>query len=451
MLETYFILYFNFLGRMADQQPKKKQKRSATTGFSSKTNERKVRNFERHKTKGDWRRFGTVNVQVITAYVKWEKEVANSDDESGVKTFVTQIPDGMRDVLEKMKFQQNRTFNQSPLAVKDHFSLTEQNYNPKDFQVSVSFAAEAKFEKFWYAYCHICSNKKSLKKTFWDGCEEGKLPTDVSIGNLMENWDKLGLSWNSLEYVGCLLPNEEEQTLMINAKMILRPEKHWNSVHEVQKKKTNPQKQQQLLFARSDTDNEVVCTSDTTTERSTAQKRNLPQPKLTQAKKLKQTSVSTLLDPKISFVGYSPNSMMEKFAFGFALNNIHVGVNANISNETILKFQNNDVNKLREFCEFFWPDDNKPNPPRVALNNHNIHDGINAIVEAYRTINNDSDNPYRELEKSDQYSLIYDGTSYFLKNINTTMVRVVRGDGTIVKIPYNLKQVPGSFTGEVLM
>lgn len=30
------------------------------------------------------------------------------------------------------------------------------------------------------------------------------------------------------------------------------------------------------------------------------------------------------------------------------------------------------------------------------------------------------------------------------------MVRIVKGDGTIAKVPFNLKRVPGSFTGEVL-
>ena len=47
----------------------------------------------------------------------------------------------------------------------------------------------------------------------------------------MGDWDQLGESWNSIDVLGCLLPNDEKDTVIINARFLLRPEQHWNTVH----------------------------------------------------------------------------------------------------------------------------------------------------------------------------------------------------------------------------
>ena len=72
------------------------------------------------------------------------------------------------------------------------------------------------------------------------------------------------------------------------------------------------------------------------------------------------------------------------------------------------------------------------------------------MVEAYRNLDQGEENPYRFLDKSDHFSLIHDATTYFVKQMNTSIIRIVKGDGTIVKVPFDMKKVNGSLTGEVL-
>ena len=179
--------------------------------------------------------------------------------------------------------------------------------------------------------------------------------------------------------------------------------------------------------------------------------------KVTFAKKKKaQPTISSMIDPSINFVGHAPKTSYEEYALGFALNTVHVGANAAVSNESILKYQRSGWEKVREFHTLFV----KGNidkaaaaaqiPPRVTHNDHNIHSGVSAILNGYRQHNNDPDNPFRLLEKSDHYSIVHDATTYFVKQLNTSILRVVKGDGSIVKVPFNMTHVSGSLTGEVL-
>ena len=70
--------------------------------------------------------------------------------------------------------------------------------------------------------------------------------------------------------------------------------------------------------------------------------------------------------------------------------------------------------------------------------------------QVYRTSNADGDNPYRQLEKCDDFGLLHDATTSFVKEINTVFLRAVANEGGIFKVPFSMKQVPGSFTGEAL-
>ena len=309
-----------------------------------------------------------------------------------VLTFTTPVPVGMKNVILKMESAQNRVYKSLPTIVKEHFDLTSSNYQPKLFKETVSFSSNSRYDDFSYAYCHMCSSKKNIKKLFWDVYPD-QLPAEVSISNLMENWDKLNLSWKQ-EVLGCLLPNNETDKLVINAKLILRPEKHWNSVHAPKK---NPQKGamqrsllSRLLPAKPPPVVNLIPESDRPTTSSQApqssqslqssqsppsstiskppSKRSCPQ--MTQQKKMFQTSVSSLLDPSINFVGHLPKSRLEEFSLGYAMNTIHVGINAGISDETILSYQRSELDKTREyFTEFVKESNPSINPPRVTVNN----------------------------------------------------------------------------------
>ena len=53
-----------------------------------------------------------------------------------------------------------------------------------------------------------------------------KLIARISINNLIENLDKVNVTWNEQEVLGCLLPNYKDGTIIINAELLIRTKKH---------------------------------------------------------------------------------------------------------------------------------------------------------------------------------------------------------------------------------
>ena len=54
------------------------------------------------------------------------------------------------------------------------------------------------------------------------------------------------------------------------------------------------------------------------------------------------------------------------------------------------------------------------------------------------------------MEKADDFGLLHDATSHWVKELNTVFIRAVSDEGKIYKVPFSMKRVPGSFTGEAL-
>ena len=46
--------------------------------------------------------------------------------------------------------------------------------------------------------------------------------------------------------------------------------------------------------------------------------------------------------------------------------------------------------------------------------------------------------------------MLHDGTTHWATDINTVFIRAVDDDDSVYKVPFSMKKVPGSFTGEVL-
>ena len=81
-------------------------------------------------------------------------------------------------------------------------------------------------------YCRFCQDLNVLRKNFWENFPE-KLPSEVSITNLVLNWDKSQLSWNNIDILSCILPNKANEIAILNSRrFIQRPIEHWDSVHK---------------------------------------------------------------------------------------------------------------------------------------------------------------------------------------------------------------------------
>ena len=46
--------------------------------------------------------------------------------------------------------------------------------------------------------------------------------------------------------------------------------------------------------------------------------------------------------------------------------------------------------------------------------------------------------------------MLHDGTTHWATDISTVFIHAVDDDDSVYKVPFSMKKVPGSFTGEVL-
>ena len=94
-----------------------------------------------------------------------------------------------------------------------------------------------------------------------------------------------------------------------------------------------------------------------------------------------------------------------------------------------------------------------PRPIFVCLNDHNINDVFETILKSeiyYQKYNLNTDNTYCAIETANHWSLIHNATSHWVKEVNTVFLKAVDDKGNIFKVPFDIKQVPESLTGEVL-
>lgn len=451
--------------------PKKAKKRADVNGWCSKTLEKRLKNMKKLSHTGDWRRDDQVeNVHYKIASTKWTHQPT-------MKTFSFSGPIqvGMENLLAKLESAQNRAFQAIPLAVREEFSMVETTYRRDDYEVSVSFS-EAKYGSFRLLYCRLCTSKKNLKEKFWDKFPE-KLPADeIGRKQLMSNWDSLNLSWNYQDVLGCLLPNDPKHYALVNARrFIQRPILHWSTVHEEKKK---GQKSQIKLTNHpslpppntEDSDDATQPSSQPSSQSSSSPSSSQSssgsssqpssQPKVNyRHSQLRQPTIGDLSDPRIDFKGHSPKNANEEMALGHALKMLHVGANKMLSNKAVLENYYSSVEIKIEQYEFYKSLNQEnirkgtcllPRPVTARLNDHNINDGYEAILKAYRNYNQDTDNPYRVLENTTHWGFIHDATSHWVKELNTVILRAVSPNGSITKVPFSFNQVPGSLTGEVL-
>lgn len=159
------------------------------------------------------------------------------------------------------------------------------------------------------------------------------------------------------------------------------------------------------------------------------------------------------MDPEIRH-GDRPKTALEEWAVGNAYAFVHTSINKNMSNAAAVEQHKRSHHSGKDLRTAIMADyDLKgiAEVPRFTLNSHNITQIQREIYETYRWDNKDEDNPYRKLEKSNTWSLMHDGTTVWVRPINTTFLRVVDHDTLAIhRVPFTLRQVPGSFTGEVL-
>ena len=162
----------------------------------------------------------------------WEKKIQNEDrDESEIFTITTPVPTGMVGLMRKLQEAAGRSYQSVPVSVREHFNLSKENFNSRDFTIEAMFENKEQCGFFYHIFCKCC--EKPRLKTIWEKYPD-ELPEERSVQYLMLKWDELDLSWMNINMLGWILPNIETHTVVINAKrFLLRRESHSNQVHEI--------------------------------------------------------------------------------------------------------------------------------------------------------------------------------------------------------------------------
>ena len=156
----------------------------------------------------------------------------------------------------------------------------------------------------------------------------------------MRNWDNLDLLWNDQDVLGCILPNDPKQFVLINARrFIWWPILHWKTVHK--EKRKHQKRQISLLISIPTATSSQKSSTSTTTSASTSATISFVKSFSIKANnrhsQLCQSSIIEMIRPKIYFKGHSPSNENEELALGCTRKMIHVGANKMVSNATILK------------------------------------------------------------------------------------------------------------------
>lgn len=455
---------------------KLKQKHASLTGYSKATNlstlMKRIDQTGSRKRKGDWRRYRQIRIPYNLARVVWSLV---DDDMLPPFTYNCPVPYGLERTFEKSQSVNGRSYQSMPFAVKQHFDtmVTNENFQHR-LKISVSFENEEKFEEFYHIFCRHCEEK--ILPKIWEE-NHAKLPADATIENLFRHWDSLAQSWMHNDILGCIIPNIADHYIALNGRrFVQRPEIHFNQVHAdlAADNTTAPKKKKTtsiltshfspVVKSCSSSASSMASSSCSSSSNSTTSDSSIIIPSITPKKsklpKLNKQfpktyfgsmNIRDLMDPQVD-LKTMPKDEIQRWALGSVFKMVHQGANKCQSNAAVVENYSVGHTMVQEYHSVIsgFGTTRIPLPPKVRLNQHNINDVHKSILDTYRYENQDSDNPYRQLEQAVEFGLLHDATSYWAKQLNTVFLRVVESNGQIHKVPFSMRQVAGSFTGEAL-
>ena len=134
-----------------------RKKYASLTGFSEKTSPQRLKNLEKVKHKGDWRRCKRIRVPFKLCKIIWEKKIWNEDcDESEIFTITTPVPKGMAGLMRKLQEAAGRSYQSIPVSVWEYFNLSKENLNSKGFTIETMFENNEQYGFFCHLFCKFC-------------------------------------------------------------------------------------------------------------------------------------------------------------------------------------------------------------------------------------------------------------------------------------------------------
>ena len=112
---------------------KERKKYASLKGFSEKTMHQRLRNLQKVKYKGDWRRSKRIRVSFKVCKIIWEKKIGEEDTD--VYTITTPVQTGIIGLMRQLQDPAGRSYESVPHAVGEYFELSKENFNSKFFNV----------------------------------------------------------------------------------------------------------------------------------------------------------------------------------------------------------------------------------------------------------------------------------------------------------------------------
>lgn len=420
---------------------KKAKKRSSLTGFSKDETPNRIKNMEKYKPAGDWRKTTQIKINYTYITKKWIYNDLQCEEE-----YI--IPFGMLKTMERLFSHKKcyQSFNVLPEFVKNELNISSENYDKNNMNLIISHKGNRGMKSFYYIYCHVCHKDKfpALLKKYKD-----KLPNNPKTSDVLEAWDNLNLSPDLLDLAGCIIPDEPKIHAAPNGRrFILRPTEH--SANHVKPSSnpgsdavTNVRTNKLVSNQKGNLSSETAVTSISKSgETSITVKYNA---------KLKLMHVGQMLDPQISLFSECKDDL-DVWAKKFCLKTVHTGVNKLVSNNSSIEFYDSVMDGVREYHSTVLSGVEINNcrvapPPKVKLNKNNISQVQSAILESYKQSSVEG-NPYVELNKhyGKYYSIMHDGIQKYSRELNGSMVRTVSSsydNSRVVNVPWGLTEIDG--------
>ena len=391
--------------------------------------------------KGDWRIMTNITVPYTIVNQKWK--FINSEGEEIMKVVPHICPLGMvktyGDLLVTHKY---KTLVGMPQYIKDHFKITKENYQSDNMEITSTYIGDCGPRKFHHISCKICDgNLPELLTT------NLKVPAD-EVGNpkvhFINNFDNYECLPSLVPFAGLLWsPFKNVMSGPNNLTFLHKPSFHYKNWHlktvniprPIERNATQPD-------ANVDDPVQNIPGHEITATNSKKNKINcLTQP-------MKQVR---MLDNRVG-VHEPCIDQLDKFAKGVMIRYVMIGVYKMVSHYTVIEFYQEQ--SYIKYHENFFKDIEINNkklkaPPGVKLNRKNILDVEEAVWNDYR-LSKDNENPYRILETSKFFSIMFDATTEYVKSVNAIFVRTVGINGKIYNFPFELRRLKGSLTSKAL-
>ena len=209
-----------------EEEPVKKKKRPNQSDLNG-IDKDKINWYKQHPPSGKWRKFSQIKVSYTYVTKTWTYE-----DEIYSEKFL--VPFGMMKTLMDLWKSPKcyHSFNVLPSNVKQNLDIENADYKSDKMKLELSHEGNKGVKEFTYVFCNVCQTQVNgiIKKN------KDRLPSSLTVEDLMSNWDMLSISSELLDLIGSIIPDaESEPDIFVGLngrKYLLKPYEHANKFHK---------------------------------------------------------------------------------------------------------------------------------------------------------------------------------------------------------------------------